>query len=310
MDPHSQLDLDIVFDNGFIFLKLIECLKNSDSSMIEFTQTSIKYNELVNKQPNTKKKYLSTNNSFELYPSKLSKYYYGFDEPKYLMYFDVKELKDKIKDCKNKDKIRIYKIKGEDLIYTITSKPDGSTMGVSFFKPFNMQNQEFVIYAKSLRDDDNPNCTVKPAILKENCTKVRPAAYKKVILVCYHSHMIAKIIGPDNSNGHVFPYGSIPAPITPINIDINKININLGNLKINSNLNTVVSSKPSKVNIDNGTSFEINISTQTFKSLGKLVPLSSEPIKIFFEEGTYIKILTNIGDFGHIRTYIGNDFNV
>src|SRR4029078_13508045 len=101
----QELELDVIFDHGVTFLKLIECLKNSENAVLEFTATTIKYNELVNKQVDSKKSFLTINNAFELYPSKLSKYYYGIQSPEYAMYFNVKELKDKLKDAKSKDKI-------------------------------------------------------------------------------------------------------------------------------------------------------------------------------------------------------------
>lgn len=299
----ASLDLDIVFENGFIFLKLIDYLKNSENAILEFTPTSIKYSELVNKQIDPKKGSTSTNNSFDLYPTKLNKYYYGFKESSYSMYFSIKELKEKIKDAKNRYKIRMFKNKNEDLIHTVTIKLDGSVASISFFKPLNMQNQDFITYAKSLRDEDNPNCTIDPKTLKENCSKIKPAEYKKVTLDCNFTHMIARVISPNGQNGHVFPYGQKPPEIFT-NIDLSKIIIDFNKL-----LNQDLMVSPIKANVNTGSHFNINIPTAAFKGLGKLAPLSNTHIKVFFEEG-YLKILTCISDIGHIRTYIGNDSNI
>lgn len=295
----NELDLNIIFDQGVTFFKLIECLKNSENAVLEFTASTIKYNELVNKQADNKKSYLTINNSFEIYPSKLEKYYYGMKEPEYPMYFNVKDLKDKLKDAKGKDKIRLYKPKHEDLIYLLTIKPDNTVISVSFFKPLNMMNQDFITYSKPSREDDNPNCTVNPKTLKENCTKIKPTNYKKVTLDCYATHMIAEVFAPDGSNGLIFAYGEKPSINTSINIG--KIDIDFNHLYSQD-----LMMKPIKVNIITNNHLKINIPTNAFKSLGKLAPLSSNHIKFFFEDG-YVKILTCIKDFGHIRTYIGND---
>lgn len=300
----KDLVLDVTFDHGFTFLKLIDCLKNSENAMLEFTPTSIKYNELANiQQVNAKKApYLNINNSFELYTSKLSKYYYGMQEPEYQLYFNVQELKDKIKDAKGKDKIRLYKTKNEDLIYFLTIKSDNSFISMSFLKPLNMPNQDLIIYPTSSREADNPNCTVHPKIFKENCSKIKPGSYKKITMNCYFTNMVVEAIGPDGSTGHIFPYGEKPASF-PI-IDVSKINIDFDHI---FNQDLIV--KPIKTNINPNNHLKISISTSGFKSLGKLSALSPNAIKFFFEDG-YLKILTCVGDFGHIRTYIGNDTTV
>jgi len=300
----QKIDFSLYINDGSSFQKLFDYLKcNSDNGILIFTPNSISYNELVPQSDNSDKT-LNVSNVCDFDITKIGNYEYSMDEPEYLVYFTLKTFKGIIKNTKKKDKIFMYKTADDNAIYVKVIKPgeNASSVSVSYIRPLAMQDSNYTTYSDINKNDDVPDCVVSPTNFKNDCSNISPTDYKKITIFCSSGKMEIKAISVDNSDGHLIQYGK--SNTMDINsIDVSKINLNFDRINLNS-FNTFTESV--KVNIiQPKKDLLLELPTSTFKNLVKLTQFSNDNIKFYFEDG-YIKILTHVGNYGTLRTFISN----
>jgi len=282
-------------EDGKSFLHLLKYLKNVVNGMLTFTKESIKYNDLIDSESP-----VIIGNEFTIYTQNLAIYIFESDTPEYLLFFDIKGLKNKIKNIKPKDRLKMYKKKGESTIYVQVIKPGDIPMSVAFLTPLNMVSYQ--IFMNESFDDDKlePNFTVTTLRFKDECSKIVPKDHKSIAMRCKDNCMDIKCVSHDESEGHLIKLGD-NTPSIPINLNVK---IDLSRLRLDA-----MNAPPSpKVRVIKGTKeIFINLSSSAFKSLSGITQLSNKIIKFFFDNKDYIKMESNISNYGVIKTYINND---
>lgn len=301
----NDIELSFCFSEGFTFTKLLDYLSNNtDNGILTFTERGFRYNELISQGDGSKKTAgsLYLKNVCEFHGDKLVDYIYKFREPEYSVCFSVAVLKSILKGSLKKDQIHIYKtVADQNLYIRLLKSEDLNSVNICFLKPLKMEDQNIFRFPDPSREEETPNCIAEPNKFKKDCSRISPTNYKNVTIKCYNKRIEIAAISADEINGHIITYGS--SKIVPkLEIDLSKLNIN-----INKIISEDIMVAPVDVNIiDDSNPLNINIPTRAFKNLVKISQLSSEPIKFIFKRN-YIKIVTVVGTYGILRTFISND---
>jgi len=283
--------------NGKTFLDLLKYLKHVDNGMLVFSATSIKYNDLINKVSDDVKKnqFYDIGNTFEINTKLLDKYEYKSNLSEYTVYFNIKSLRDKIKNAKIRDVVRIYKGSDSNLIYINVLKAGVENQSVSCMSPLNMNNSE-IFSSDNYWDESIPNCKADPSVFKDDCSKIIPTEYPEVILECKDTYIEGKATSALGNDGHYFCYGVKKEKIT-LNFDLSKLR-----------LDEIDTSNSPKINVVRSTgNIIIRMNSTTYKGLSGLASLSKNPINFYFTNLDCIKLVSTIGAYGTIRTFIKID---
>jgi hypothetical protein len=292
----------VEIQNGKAFFELLKYLKHVDNGLFVFSANGIKYNDLTNKSTGDPKKEQWNNmgNTCELFVNSLHKYIFESDTIEYELFFNIKDLKDMVKSAKVKDIIKMYKVKDNNQIYVTVLKGGVSNNSISYITPLSMVN--YNIFLSEIENENEneayPNCVIDPKTFRDDCTKIVSTDFPKVMLRCKNTFIEIKTVSSLGNNGHLFQYGSEDTVIK-FNVDFSNLNLNLGNIAV---------SPPPKVNILKCTGdIIINLTAPAYKGLSGLSQLSNNPIKFYFDNNNYVKIVSNISNYGIIRTYIKTD---
>lgn len=282
--------------NGYSFSKLFEYLKNGENAVIKLTKNSMTYNELISKkiEGSNKKAIFNVNNSCEFQIENFKNYQFESPNEEYNLFINIKGFKDKIKKIPKNDGIKIYKQKDDELIYIQVISSGEPSSGISFIRPLNMQNCETYTHPVSNITEETPNCLINLKNFKADCSKISPTEYKTVKMIGYNSKMEIRAMSPDNSDGHIFVYENkgIKQKIKGLNIDVSKL----------SNYEDIT------IDLDfDENPIQINMPTNLLKNLTKLTQLSEQPLRVFFEDENYIKIIALVKDYATLRIYIKDD---
>ena len=324
----TEIDFKLEIAHGDSFYRLFKYLKFTETAILTFSKDYINYDEVINTPIEGSNKKLFSNiwNSCKFYTANIGSYIYNYPDPEFNICFTVKTLLDKIKTTKKKDKIRIYKTKEDERIYINVIKPTmiDEDISVSFITPLRMISPE--LYRTSTDDEVYPNVKVATSYFKENCTKIKPSQYKSVAVRCYNTYMDCGAVSVDGNDGHFFTCGKKPvfdsSKVYLTNFAFDFKNLNGGSQSINFHQNSShngshgssqqnslgnLNTKKNDINVNiisKDIFMEINLSANTFKNLGGLCNLSGEYLELFFIENSYIKIKTDIGNYGIIKTCI------
>lgn len=300
------VDISFCILEGITPSKLLDYLTtNTTNGILTFSSKGIKYNELIGQADNAKKANgLYLKNVCEIDGSKLMGYIYNIPEPEYNICFVVKTFKQILKGTRKKDQVHIYKMTGDPCVYVRIVKAETADQQgtVSFLKPLKMEDQNFYRFPdNNSAEEDSPNCTAIPSVFKKECSKISPTNYKDVTISCQNNHIEIKAISPDGTDGHIISYG-VTSAIPKLEVNLDKLQLDFSKI-----FSDDLMLAPVSVNIlKNDAPLNITISARAFKNLVKISQLSDEPIKFIFGDG-YIKIVTMVGNFGVLRTYVSNE---
>ena len=294
------------FGDGYTFRCMIEYLyaSNKEGSFI-FSDKFIKYIPGVDTDEN-RHVIIPVLNDVIIDTSWLVDYLYDSEYPEFRIRVKLETIRSITRDIQKKNSLCMYKLSGDSTIYFEiigSESASDNQSNLSHLKPIRtLVNEEFSMDEYQYQPESEPNCTIMATAFSRACSSFSHITCDQVDIRGYPNGftIVAKI--PTETAGKAFRFGTVTDKELSLSVNDNVAESNNSGLVINliDDEDDVSDYQPHKIP-------HVCIPTIVLKSLSKIGNLSSNSsIKIFMIEGSPLKIIAYIGNYGTIRIYVRN----
>ena len=280
----DKVEFVIEFEEGKIFKDLIESVKQiNKTGFFKFTKYSFSYSQYSQEN----KIWLEV----EISTSKLSKYTFDSNSSEYIVELNIKTIKSNLSQVTGKDGVMVYKISGEDNIY-------------------------FQRISKAANNSKSVCCMSIPKILKERIEYAVPDyddGNERFPTIITDTSEFKKELGAIvRNNSSLNEIHLTKSTIIFRGINQEKTSTVIAQFESNPPISIAGLDKFGGVTLEPKKDFDIKVevSKHLLKYLIKICNLSGSGVKaegkirIILEEGLPIKLVSNVGIYGIVRSYI------
>jgi len=272
---------------GYTFKSLIEFLRfPNPRGNFKFSKNMIKYNKM-----DSRKKML---NIVEINCDSIDQYEFNSDHEEIVIGINMVDLRTITKPVKKKEGIKIIKHPGDSKLYIHIISRNSSSSKTNNFGSISSHDEEDTDYTveEYSRNEKMPNFTVSAADFVSVCTRMSSIKCNDIYIRSQHK---GAILETSTEGGTVNKTETLGEPYQ------RQTSSPSGSPPTFENKSRLVVKSPET---------SIRVKTATIKTLSKLGSLSTGGmLKIFMEPNKPMKIITPIGNYGFLRTYIFDEDN-
>jgi hypothetical protein len=286
LDDEDSFDAE--FSEGYTFKSLIEYLRfPNPRGNFKFSANMIRYNKM-----DSRKKMF---NNVEIDCDKIEKYEFDSKHEEIVIGINMVDLRTITKPVKKKEGIKIIKCRKDPKLYIHIISRNNSSSKANNFGSICSHDEEDADYTveEYTRSEKTPNFAVSAADFVSVCTRMSQIKCNDITIRSQHK---GAILETSTEGGTVNKTETLGEPYQRVNTSP-------------SGSPTYNSSKNSRLLVKNAET-SLRVKTATIKILSKLGNLSTGGmLKVFMEPGKPMKIITPIGNYGFLRTYIFDEDN-